>query len=394
MRLRHAAVKRSLGRIFLHHLRSSYFVEVNEHALAVLGRALLGSEEDSSGRAMVERLASRGMVEEGPFEPIAERNASPLVALEIEPVGRCNLECTHCFASFSGATMQDDAFAEVLRGAAALGAIEITFNGGEPLLHPRCLEWIEAASAQKLRPLLFTNATLVTERVAQRLQAAGVAKVTVSLDGFAKAHDSIRGPGAFRRAVKGITRLVTAGLCVHVTTMVTPDNETEVASLHEYCRKTLGVSGVRTSTIAPMGRAASRPELQLSPQQFQAVYREEPKKKPRAATGFLPCLAGVDKLYVSAAGDVHACHLFDGVGIPLGNVSRQPLASIYAIVPGVWYGRMLHAFDRADLYSCAKCLALAECGGGCRARAWIMSGDPFGADPIACRKRGIAVPAA
>ena len=301
-----------------------------------------------------------------------------------EPTGRCNLTCGHCFASLSGADLPEEAFEAVLRGAVALGAIELTFNGGEPLLHPRCLDWIRAASDAGLRTLLFTNATTVTERIAGALSAAGVAKVTVSLDGFAAANDALRGAGAFHKAERGIRRLVAAGLPVHVTTMVHPGNRDEVEALHRHCREVLGVAGVRLSTIAQMGKAAGRPDLQLEPAQLRAVHQAE-SRKPSAATSFLPCLAGVDKLYVSAGGDVHACHLFEGVGVPLGSVPASRSSPSSRPIPRTsCLGGCSTAFARGALR-----LRQVRVAGRVRRRlpgpGVGDDGEQMGADPIACR---------
>lgn len=61
----------------------------------------------------------------------------------------------------------------------------------------------------------------------------------------------------------------------------------------------------------------------------------------------LPCAAGVDKLYVRTDGGVYGCHLFEQAG---------------------------------------GCADLARCAGGCRARAWLMTGEARGRDPSACRR--------
>ncbi len=393
MRLRDAVVKRSLSRIALHHLRSSYFAELNEPALAALREALETPERPGPGQALVARLRRRGMVVDEPGPPFEERAGTSLVSLELEPVGRCNLDCAHCFVGFSGATMAESTFAAILDGAQALGAVELTFNGGEPLLHPRTLDWVAQTTARGFRALLFTNATLVTARVAARLAEAGVAKVTVSLDGFAPEHDAIRGPRAFERATAGIRHLVAQKLPVHVTTMVHPANEAQVASLHRFCRDELGVTGVRVSTIAELGRASGRGELQLDDAQFQAVYAEAAPRNPVVSEGRLPCNAGVDKLFINAGGEVFGCHLFDGTGTALGRLSEEPLAAIYAAVATRQAGALLRRFTPESLVACAGCPALARCGGGCRARALQLTGDPFGVDPVSCRKYGVTPPA-
>ncbi|GMU63095.1 MAG: hypothetical protein AMXMBFR34_48580 [Myxococcaceae bacterium] len=394
MRLRHAVVKRSLGRVCLHDLRSSYYAELNAAAVTALDDALAGRGEHVAAANILTKLRGRGLAEDGAYEPVPERSGSDLVSLEVEPIGTCNLECGHCFAGFSGAVMSDAVFEAVLRGAEELGAVELTFNGGEPLLHRKTLDWIDEASARGLRALLFTNATVVTERTAQRLAAAHVARVTVSLDGFEAAHDQLRGPGAFRKAEEGIGRLVAAGLTVYVTTAVHPGNRQEVDALHRHCREKLGVKGLRITTVAAMGRAAKRPELQLDAERFRAVYEKESPKAPRELGGRLPCNAGVDKLYVTARGEVHGCHLFDGVTAPLGLLPQESLTHVYRTLSERRGGALLRRFEPQALTACQRCPAFATCAGGCRARAWQMTGDPMGVDPVSCQKFGFVAPAA
>lgn len=385
MRLRHAVIKRALGRVCLHDLHSAYYVELNPAALAAVTDSLQG--RGGAGDALVARLRRHRLVDDdAPFEPIPERGASDLVSLELEPIGSCNLECGHCFAGFSGATMSDETFAAVLDGAEALGAVELTFNGGEPLLQAKTLERMEATARRGFRVLLFTNGTLVTERTARRLAAMPVARVTISLDGFEAVHDALRGPGAFRRAEAGIRNLVAVGVPVFITTVVTPANEGELAALQRHCRETLGVSGLRVSTVAELGRAAGKPELQLDAARFQAVYAGEAKKAPRSTEGRLPCNAGVDKLYVTARGEVHGCHLFDGVSPPLGVLGETSLEVLHATLAQRSGGALLRRFEVSALPGCDGCPALATCLGGCRARAWQMTGDPLGVDPVSCRK--------
>ena len=50
--------------------------------------------------------------------------------------------------------------------------------GGEPLLHPHIFEIIKIASKNKLKPLLSTNAFLITNDVASKLIRHGLAAVT------------------------------------------------------------------------------------------------------------------------------------------------------------------------------------------------------------------------
>lgn len=395
MRLRDAVLKRSLGRRALHHLNSTYHVEVNDRACAEIARALDDSSYIGPGRGLLDRLAARGMVAEGEHQGFVERGGSDLVSLEVEPIGRCNLTCRHCFVEPTKDRLSDGLFAALLSGAERLGAVELTFNGAEPLLHPRTLPWLTQARAIGLRTQLFTNGTLIDDALAVALAKTRVARVTISLDGFEQAHDALRGQGAFAKTTAGIRALLRAGVSVFTTTVVHPGNEAEVEALRKFCKADLGVAGVRLSTVAAMGRARSAPELQLSPEAFQELYRDERETQgsplPKG-DGLLSCHAGVDKLYVSARGQVFGCHLFEAVAAPLGDLASQTLPEIHARVAQSPGGTVLRTFALERLTGCQGCPALPECRGGCRARAWQITGDMWGADEVSCLKRGLAPP--
>ncbi|MBI4815539.1 MAG: radical SAM protein [Deltaproteobacteria bacterium] len=393
MRLLDVALKASRGRQTLHHLRSTYSVGVSSATVSAIEHALACGPDGGPGDAFVDRLRRRGLVADEPFRAIPRRSSSELVSIELEPFGSCNLRCRHCFVDFSGAVMTQQTFERVLEGALDADAVELTFNGGEPLLHVRCLDWIERARASGLRTLLFTNATCVGPDVADRLAKAGVARVTVSLDGFQPEHDAVRGHGSFDRAVRGIRELTQRGVCVFTTTLVHPANEARVKELQTFCREVLGVAGCRTSTVAPMGRARQAPDLLLSTRALMAVYSDESAGESESnAPGvsstseqLLACGAGVDKLYVSASGRVFGCHLFELSGGTLGHLAESSLSEILA------RARMstLLRISKDDLPVCAACPAFSSCAGGCRARARAMTGSQHGPDPVACAKRGL-----
>lgn len=386
MRIVDAVVKTSARRTTIQPLCSTDAIRVNDRALVEITRALSFPEADGPGRALVQRLEARGLVGPGEPEPWERRDVSDLVSIEVEPVGACNLRCGHCFVDFSGRRMTPEVFDAVLDGARALGAVELGFNGGEPLLHPRTLDFIERARGARLRVVLFTNATRVTAEVADRLADARLAKVAVSVDGLADTHDRLRGPGAYDGAVAGILALTARGVPVQVTVAVHPGNAGEVEALTRRCLDDWGVRWVRLSTIVPMGRAAGRADLAPDDALF-AQYREPACGTRSAVAGALPCLAGVDKLFVSAGGEVHGCHLFDGAP-PLGRLPERTLADIYR-APDDPAAATVRRFTPDDLTECSGCVALAACQGGCRARALRMGGHAGARDGVACRTLGL-----
>lgn len=387
MRIVDAVVKTSGRRTTIQPLCSADAIRVNERALVEITRALTHPEQDCPGRPLLQRLAARGLVGPGEPEPWERRDASALVSLEIEPVGACNLTCGHCFVDFSGRRMAPDVLDAVLEGAQALGAVELGFNGGEPLLHPRTLDYIERARAARLRVQLFTNGTRITPNVAERLADARLAKVAVSIDGFAETHDRLRGPGSHARAEAGIRALTGRGVPVQVTIAVHPSNAAEIDALTRRCLDDWGARWVRLATIVPMGRATHRPDLAPDDALFER-YRESACDAVSSVPGALPCLAGVDKLFVSARGEVHGCHLFDGAP-PLGVLPGRSLADIYHH-PDAPTAGVLRRFRTDDLTECSGCAAIAACHGGCRARALRTGGHLGARDAVACRTHGVA----
>jgi radical SAM protein with 4Fe4S-binding SPASM domain len=80
----------------------------------------------------------------------------------------------------------------------------ITLFGGEPLMHPDCLDIMRYIKKLKLHGLIITNGTLL-EKVAQEMVEAGWDELNISIDGDAPLHDGIRGlPGVFDRIMAGI----------------------------------------------------------------------------------------------------------------------------------------------------------------------------------------------
>jgi len=184
----------------------------------------------------------------------------------------CNLTCRHCFNA-SGprapwlAPLEADVVRRGIAEAMALGARELYFTGGEPLLHPDIVALLGEALAVAPATVL-TNGTLIDDALADRLVAlAGGSpyslEIRVSLDAATpEAHDAIRGRGAFERALAAVRRLDARGLPPIVTaTDLAPD--AAAPSLYERLRVCLLAAGVARPRVKilpalPLGRLASR----------------------------------------------------------------------------------------------------------------------------------------
>jgi MoaA/NifB/PqqE/SkfB family radical SAM enzyme len=81
--------------------------------------------------------------------------------------------------------MSDETFAAILAGLKQLDPIPNVYFGGigEPLFHPRTVEWIRQIKALGVKVEVITNGTILTEKKSRELIEAGLDVLWVSLDG-------------------------------------------------------------------------------------------------------------------------------------------------------------------------------------------------------------------
>jgi len=142
--------------------------------------------------------------------------------LRVSITDRCNYKCVYCRTGEYGAQYPELGIEEYLRLIklfVALGIEKVRLTGGEPLLRSGLIDLIEELA--KLRtfagePLdlaLTTNGHLL-EKLAKPLKAAGLNRVTVSMDAVdAPTFERItRVPGSFKKVVAGVRAARAAGL--------------------------------------------------------------------------------------------------------------------------------------------------------------------------------------
>lgn len=152
----------------------------------------------------------------------------------------CNLRCRYCY---NGRKFSRPMPLDVMRASLDLAlaqrpaALDVSFFGGEPLLHPDFLEAtlaeVEARVAAmseprpRLRYVMNTNGTIADARVLTMMAPPRKFTLFVSLDGPAEVHDAHRvderGQGSYATIVANLTRLREAGLRYCLVAVVRPD---------------------------------------------------------------------------------------------------------------------------------------------------------------------------
>ena len=121
--------------------------------------------------------------------------APRIIAWEI--TRSCNLSCVHCraaaeFGHYHGELSLDQIKATIDDIVTITNPI-IILTGGEPLMRPDIWEIVDYAQEKGAMPVIGTNATLITDEIAQKMADHKIPRISVSVDfPTAAEHDDFR----------------------------------------------------------------------------------------------------------------------------------------------------------------------------------------------------------
>ncbi len=154
----------------------------------------------------------------------AERGFYPPDAMLISPTMRCNLNCYGCYAG-AYSTREDlpyEVIDRLVGECKDMGIHLVLMTGGEPFLREDLFDLFEKHGDTTFQ--IYTNATLINEKMVERFVALGNVVPALSLEGLREETDGRRGKGQFDRIVKVMKWLKEAGLFFTVSTTQTSKN--------------------------------------------------------------------------------------------------------------------------------------------------------------------------
>jgi cyclic pyranopterin phosphate synthase len=176
-----------------------------------------------------------------------DRFGRPLRSLRVSVTDRCNLRCQYCmpepdYAWLPRENILDfEEIAELVDAFTALGVDRVRITGGEPLLRrdlPRLVAMIAARPA--VRDLALTTNGVLLAQQANELRAAGLHRITVSLDTLRR--DRFQALARFDElpaVLAGIDAAARAGFAsIKIDTVVIRGrNDDELQDLVEFARR-------------------------------------------------------------------------------------------------------------------------------------------------------------
>ena len=313
---------------------------------------------------------------------------SPSFTLQWHITQVCDLHCKHCYdrsdrsaPTLEQALMIIDDLDTFCRQRRVKG--QITFTGGNPLLHPDFLSIYKAASDRGFTLSVLGNPT-TREYIETLLSIQQPDVFQVSLEGLPEYNNFIRGDGHFERTLRFLEILRELGIYSMVMLTLTRENVKQVLPLAELLHGKADV--FYFNRLSRVGEAASlEPPSKQAYVSFLDAYISACEKNPildvkdnlinilkyrkgstpfGGCTGF-GCGAAFNFVAILADGEVHACRKFPS---PMGNISHQKLAEIYDSEIAERY--------RSGSDECRSCLLRPVCG-GCLASAYSSGFDVF-----------------
>jgi len=322
----------------------------------------------------------------------------PLARLDIELTERCNNNCVHCSinlpAGDDNARRRESTAAEIkniLSEAASLGCLSVRFTGGEPLLREDFEEIYMAARKLGLRTRIFTNATLITPRLAAALKKVPpLEKMEVSVYGMtSEASERVTGnPGSYEKSRRGIGLLLGHGIPFVVKGVVLPDTKDEMDRFEAWARELPGADGPPSYAVlfdlrsrrddeAKNGRIR---ELRIGPGEYLNLESRLRKSHAAELGGFVTRFAGTsgDRLFgcladtgsMDAYGRFQVCLLLRHPETVFDLKKGSLRNAVEEFLPRV---REMRASDPAYLGRCGRCFLKALCL-QCPARSWAEHG--------------------
>jgi radical SAM protein with 4Fe4S-binding SPASM domain len=207
----------------------------------------------------------------------------------IEVTRRCNLTCVHCYNNLPLGDQQArrteltyEEHRRLLDEMADEGCLWLLYTGGEVFIRKDFLDIYSYAKKAGFLITLFTNATLITSRVAEYMAVWSPFSIEVSLYGCtAVSHDGVTGvAGSFDRTMRGVRLLMEVGLPPILKTMVLKPNAHEIWDTKRFVEEDLGLEFRFDAMINPRVDLSISPlSLRLSPQEVVELDLKEPNRK-------------------------------------------------------------------------------------------------------------------
>ena len=323
---------------------------------------------------------------------------------------KCNYRCVYCYKASMYSNKNEtekylttNRWQEITAEASSVGCTKVTFMGGDPILNPNLLEYIEVAAKNELETITSTRSKLEVDYL-MKLKDAGLNSLQVSIDSC-KADIVTRLTGlenAYDDAVTTIEKSLEIGLDIGIKSVITKYNIEHIPQLiYNMIKK-----GIKRIAFNYYSASAGRHNINLYPTIEQIRILDEKmisiinncgenieidyvfnktndynKSLEYMVMHRKRCAASRDVLCIKADGTIGFCdQLMFLKEFNVGDLNKQDLMEIWnseEIKKLIEPNR--EAFKNTDCYQCnlfERCYPRR-----CFLRSYLHYGTPFEKDP-------------
>jgi len=284
----------------------------------------------------------------------------PFLQLDFQITGRCNSRCTFCNCWKNPYSVEKDipgvVWTETVKKLKGFTDIEyLCIGGGEPLLYRDIFELLRAMTELNVHTIMVSNGSLFSHETCCKILDTGLNQIDLSLDGFEKTHDSLRGmPGSFKKCVDSIFRLkkLNTGMSLGISSLICGENLHELPEFLDWVLRELPIDRINfqayqqvteykgkkwweTSGLWPNDEETvihtldylaekTRNEKKITNHPLQCEKFKRYFLNPQSTLG-IDCPAGAFNFSVSHTGDVIGCIAMG----PVGNIKHADAVDIY-----------------------------------------------------------------
>ncbi|MFC1665042.1 radical SAM/SPASM domain-containing protein [Pseudomonadota bacterium] len=315
---------------------------------------------------------------------------------------RCNLDCFFCYndRGLQGKLLSLQDYIRVFDDLIALGTMNITLTGGEPLAHPQFFDIGVAARQRGFTIKIKSNGHALRGGLLGRIkEELDPLLIETSLHGAcAESHDKqTRVPGSFDRLLENLKQVRSMGIRIQVNSSLTRWNEGEIEKMYALTDE-MGLAHNFSPEVTPRDDGDKTP-LDIAPSEASVfklldIQAKRARNQRLERADVVPTFTGEDKIKgVKDSGKQCGA---GSVGIavdPIGNVYpciqwRRSMGNLHQqSIKEIWTeSAMVKEIRDLTIQAKSKNRKYGEPGkrmAYCAAMAEITTGDPLRIYPLA-----------
>ena len=266
-----------------------------------------------------------------------------LSRVHLEITARCNERCVHCYFPdlCRRGTMSKDLFLRILEQCKSEKVLNITISGGEPMLNPNLLFFIEECWKNNFSINLLSNLTLMTDEMVELFADIPLLSVQTSLYSMdPDVHDAITSvKGSFEKTKQAIEKLHRHNIPMQINCPIMRQNRTSYQSVIKWAKALNIEASSDYMLFGCFDGTGKNLNCRLELHEVESVIKEEysmqlqgdkrERKSELEVTGsdYSICPVCISSICIAHNGDVYPCEGWQSY--KLGNLNNSSLRQIW-----------------------------------------------------------------